>query len=207
RFLVCRRQLLAGPRWGGRGGKTARPDDRGNDAVAFGQGSHFHTPRLARENAAADASRRQALAQPRRVSGVRDAHVVGPVSPTQIGQLIDLPMSGQRRHTEARRMSRDHIQSTRSDRARRSEYRDVLNRGHLMNASTARGSMATGASMRSSIPPWPGRKVPLSLTPAWRFIRDSNRSPIIPAIARPSRTGRIHAGATFMGLPPTAAQG
>ena len=39
------------------------------------------------------------------------------------------------------------------------------------------GSAAHRASMRSSTPPCPGNRVPLSLTPATRFIQDSNRSP------------------------------
>src|SRR5262245_52990867 len=89
-------------------------------------------------------------------------------------------------------MPGDHVQGARPDRPGRAEYRDVLNRAHLMKASTASGSIATGASMRSRTPPCPGRRLPLSFTPAWRFIRDSNRSPMIPTTARPSRTAASH---------------
>src|SRR5882672_4368863 len=205
RFLVREEKLLACPRGGERGAKPRRSNDGGHDAVDSGQRSHFDESCFPREYLATQTGSGEALVQPRRERGIRHAGVVGTVELAQLRQLIDLPIGGQCRHAKARRMPRDHIQSARSDRARRSEYRDVLNGGHLMNTITASGSMAMGASMRSSIPPWPGKNVPLSFTPAWRFIRDSNRSPIIPATASPSRTGRIHAGATLIGFPPKLA--
>src|SRR5882762_2105 len=204
RFLVCEEKLLACSRSGERGAKPRRSNDGGHDAVDSGQRSHFDESGLPREYPATQTGSGEALVQPRRERGIRHAGVVGAVELAQLCQLIDLPIGGQCRHAKARRMPRDHIQSARSDRARRSEYRDVLNGGHFMNTSTASGSMAMGASMRSSIPPWPGRNVPLSFTPAWRFIRDSNRSPIIPTTASPSRTGTIHAAAVLAppGQPP-----
>jgi len=41
RFLVREQQFLAGPSGGKRGAKPRRSNDRGHDAVDFGQRSHF----------------------------------------------------------------------------------------------------------------------------------------------------------------------
>ena len=65
--------------------------------------------------------------------------------------------------------------------------------GHsVRSTSEARNQPAvqvkSSASIRSSMPPWPGISVPLSLTPAWRLSSDSARSPMTPMTPRTSPT-------------------
>ena len=45
---------------------------------------------------------------------------------------------------------------------------------------TAAGIAMIALSKRSSIPPCPGRMLPESLIPKWRFINDSVKSPQVP---------------------------
>ena len=48
----------------------------------------------------------------------------------------------------------------------------------------ANGKTGKSASMRSSTPPWPGSRTPLSLTPAARLNKDSSKSPTTPKVVR-----------------------
>src|SRR3990167_1207073 len=81
-------------------------------------------------------------------------------------------------------MTRDHIQGIDADRAGCSQYDQSLpGMAHdirpSQNSTTrpTRGKVDVRLSIRSSAPPCPGRIAPLSLTPAWRLARDSNKSP------------------------------
>jgi len=59
--------------------------------------------------------------------------------------------------------------------------RDCISRRYCIKRQALQahttGTANSMASTRSSMPPWPGRMVPESLTPAPRLIRDSTRSP------------------------------
>ena len=84
--------------------------------------------------------------------------------------------------SEALGMARDHVQRVarrccRWNRGWRRRCTDSSSPGALRQHSAASGRLEVSASMRSSTPPCPGSSVPLSLTPAWRLIHDSNRSP------------------------------
>ena len=65
--------------------------------------------------------------------------------------------------------------------------RSTCSSSNTAAASAAAGMAASSASMRSSTPPWPGSSAPLSLTPAWRFSSDSNRSPPTDSAASSER--------------------
>src|SRR6202521_784300 len=60
------------------------------------------------------------------------------------------------------------------------------------------GTANSMASMRSSMPPWPGRIVPESFTPAPRFMRDSTRSPNCAAMLTTADSRMMgHSGGCF----------
>src|SRR5215218_3063186 len=91
-------------------------------------------------------------------------------------QQIDLPMRGQGDHLEAIAMPRNDIKRVDADTAGGTENGKLPRLAHR-NIRPASGNADVSASIRSSIPPWPGKIAPLSLTPALRFNHDSKRSP------------------------------
>src|SRR5437868_12953916 len=103
----------------------------------------------------------------------------------QVEQGVGLAVRRQRKHAIAGAVPRDHVQGTGADGAGGAEDREV----HRLSRSAATGRTAVALSMRSMMPPWPGRSAPLSLTPAWRFAADSNRSPTM--LIAVSRTAEI----------------
>jgi len=191
-LLVCEEKLLACARSGGVG-EACRSNDGGHDAVDSGQRSHFESPASPASILQPKRSRER-LVQPRPSRGIRHARRSRGGELAQLRQLVDLPMA-----VNAATRKRDgwaRITSRVLDRSSPwLEYRVVLN-GHLMTTITASGSMAIGASMRSSIRRGRVKRAAV-LHPAWRFIRDSNRSQSFRP-RRVERTGRIDAGATLM---------
>src|SRR5258706_14776034 len=84
-------------------------------------------------------------------------------------------------------MARDDVERVGADRARGSEDGNALHAPPMRSdsANAATGSVEVSASMRSRMPPWPGRSELESLRPAPRFIHDSKRS---PTTLNPART-------------------
>ena len=122
-------------------------------------------------------ARRETLAQRLSLGGLRHHGVARLVAQAQFGQFIDTFVRAQGEDTETLRMARGHVQGVEPDGAGRPQYGEILHRAHDRYASAATGSTAVRASMRSSTPPCPGSKTPLSFTPACRFNADSNKSP------------------------------
>ena len=76
-------------------------------------------------------------------------------------------------------MTRDHVERGFADRSGRTEDGDA-DHGmtcSAMSANTSAGAAAVTLSMRSSMPPWPGNTLPLSLRPTARLNMLSVRSP------------------------------
>src|SRR6185436_18338483 len=96
----------------------------------------------------------------------------------KLQQGVRRAIGAQREDLVAAGMARNHVERARAHRAGCAENREVhaaaLTHGQ---SSAATGKAAVALSMRSRIPPWPGRSVPLSLTAACRLAADSNRSP------------------------------
>src|SRR5690606_30538011 len=100
-----------------------------------------------------------------------------------LGQRLPTGKGHQRKRLVALRMQGHDIQRLHADAAGGTEHGHLLH-GHRppctpsqLIAATATGSAAVILSIRSSMPPWPGRIFPLSLMPAWRLAMLSNRSP------------------------------
>src|SRR5690606_35006065 len=105
-----------------------------------------------------------------------------------LGQRLPAGKGHQRKRLVALRMQGHDIQRLDTDAAGGTDHGHRV-RGHLghsytppctpsqLIAATATGSAAVMLSIRSSMPPWPGRIFPLSLMPAWRLAMLSNRSP------------------------------
>src|SRR5205085_7388806 len=72
-----------------------------------------------------------------------------------------------------------HVERVAADRSGGAEDGDFSHGPPTLNdsASAATGSVEVSASMRSRMPPWPGRSALESFTPAPRFIHDSSKSP------------------------------
>ena len=92
---------------------------------------------------------------------------------------------GERVHVVTVAMARDDVERACADAARAAEYGDA---GHtaqpkVIRPSTNAGAAAVRLSMRSSTPPWPGRRLPLSLRPVRRLNMLSTRSPTTEIIA------------------------
>src|SRR5260221_11170874 len=78
-------------------------------------------------------------------------------------------------------MAGDHVQRAAADRAGGAEHDEAHAATRAIGSSSAAtGRAAVMLSMRSGMPPGPGRRAPLSLTPASRLAADSNRSPATP---------------------------
>src|SRR5262245_65859168 len=120
----------------------------------------------------------------------------------ELEELAGLGVGGQGERPEAIRVPGDDVERAAADRAGRAEDRHVLsrthrtpsrqNRTHTMFTSAAVGRTGVRASMRSRIPPCPGKMLPLSFRPAWRFIADSSRSPRTERTVSASTSTIIH---------------
>ena len=119
----------------------------------------------------------QALAQDVGLDRLRHHRVARLVAQAQFAQFIDTFVRAQGEYAKALRMARGHVQGAAPDGTGRPEDGEILQPVHSRYTSAASGSTAVSASMRSSTPPCPGSKAPLSLTPARRFRADSNKSP------------------------------
>ena len=183
RFLVGEQDALAGARGGERRREAGGADDRGQHGVDLGQRGDLARALPAPASTSRAAARRRASARCERARGVRDraAPRARAEAPAQRGELR--PIAGARRARRPRSgpdgARRRRASSRRSSRSRRaaSDVRISVIARNACASSAASGIAASSASMRSSTPPWPGSSVPLSLTPAWRFSSDSNRSP------------------------------
>src|SRR5262245_21072051 len=91
-------------------------------------------------------------------------------------------------------MAGNDVERAAADGTGRAEDRHVLDRAHTMFTSAAVGRTGVSASMRSRIPPCPGRRFPLSFRPACRFIADSSKSPSTDSTVRASTSTIIHTG-------------
>ncbi len=100
-----------------------------------------------------------------------------------------------------------HVQGADADRAGRSQHRDTLHAPAPISAtpSANTGAAANRLSIRSSTPPCPGNRLPLSLMPASRLSRLSHRSPPIE-ITRNEHAQRDQCRQRHIADQPTAAQ-
>src|ERR1700704_4144132 len=85
------------------------------------------------------------------------------------------------------RMPAHDVERLAPNRARAAQHGNALHAANACRYRTAMGAHNSRLSMRSSRPPWPGISTPESLTPVWRLINDSTRSPtmVAAAMARP----------------------
>src|SRR5690606_3032571 len=115
---------------------------------------------------------------------------------------LDIDVGGQRLDHEIVALALDQVDRAAADRAGRAQDRDMARAG-LRRRRDGRGlhchgtlpspssrtaatntAAATSPSMRSRMPPWPGRIEPLSFTPKYLFTADSAMSPICDTGAR-----------------------
>src|SRR5690606_18596263 len=128
------------------------------------------------------------------------------------GQRLPAGEGHQRKRLVAFRVQRHYLQRLHADAAGGAKHRDLLHAHRppctpsQLIAATATGRAAVILSMRSSMPPWPGRILPLSLIPAWRLAMLSNRSPSTEASTVTTATSASGTAVTSSGtFQPTSA--
>src|SRR6188768_445958 len=115
---------------------------------------------------------------------------------------------GERMHVVTVAMARDDVERACTDAARAAEYRDPAHTAQpkVIRPRTNAGAAAVRLSMRSSTPPWPGRRLPLSLRPVRRLNMLSTRSPTTEIIATPRQSpSHGRSGCPSSCAPPAAA--
>src|SRR5437868_3722180 len=111
---------------------------------------------------------RQKLAQLAGGRLIRKRREGGAITDDLFRELLGVAVSADRHETKAIGMACDHIESALADGTRGAEYGDT---NHATTPQIVRPKNSTGAapvtlSIRSITPPCPGKRVPLSLTPA-----------------------------------------
>src|SRR5258705_11969131 len=91
-----------------------------------------------------------------------------PVQPALIEKTRVIAIGRERKHLKPVRMAREDVERIDADRAGRPEpgHTDHTFSPTMRRPSTNSGTAAVTLSMRSRMPPWPGMKLPLSLSPA-----------------------------------------
>src|SRR5690606_4776963 len=169
--------------------------DADNHRSHLGQRGLLPQPLLARQHPGLQTRRAQALLQMPSGRVLGHHREARPVLQAQRFQLRQPGVTRQGEHLITLRMARHHIQRAETDGAGGAQHGDPL-RAHRLpqpaaQSSTANtGMAAVRLSMRSSTPPWPGSRLLLSFTPAWRLNMLSARSPtteISTTTAAPAR--------------------
>ena len=167
-------------------------------AAAASVGASPTAPTMAAMTASASGQRRDggerigpagdARRQPRCRDALREARGRGAIGERRNGGAMTLDLReqrfvirvrGERDDAEPIRVAAGDVERRLADRARRAEDREAL---HATIPSQPKPSASSGTddvrlSMRSSMPPWPGSRLPLSLSPCWRLNMLSSRSP------------------------------
>ena len=105
---------------------------------------------------------------------VANHRLAGPETPGQFDQPFNVLAGGQRDDLEPIGITLDQVERRATDRPGRAEDGDAARGGHAahnpaISSKVVASATASSPSSRSSTPPWPGRIVPLSLTPARRL--------------------------------------
>src|SRR5207248_2762161 len=104
----------------------------------------------------------------------------------QVPQLVeehdDADDQREREQGEACRLYKSHGSASLNVHCAARQHRQVRRRAH----KRTKGALKSSASMRSSRPPWPGSRFPLSFAPKARLSIDSDRSPTGPRMAAPA---------------------
>src|SRR5260370_21928672 len=91
---------------------------------------------------------------------------VGPEARAQRKEFVDFPMRREHARAEAVRVTRNHVERARTDRAGGAEYRNAFHSPSNALTNAKNGNAANTPSRRSHTPPCPGNSAPESFTPA-----------------------------------------
>ena len=177
-LLVGEQDALASPRRGEIGGEARGADDAGNHRIDGAISRGLSDRVRAALDAGIEPLRAQLRRQPVGSIGVCHDREPRPEVAAETRHGLDVAVRDQGIGRKTARMPAHDVERLHTDRASGTEDADTCRHAHAPNPASQRppaqaGSAAASASTRSSRPPWPGRQVPLSLTPATRFIHDS----------------------------------
>ena len=177
-LFVGQQDALASTRRCQIGGKAGGPDDAGHHRIHVRRGGGFGQGRCAGDHPGITATAPQASVKLGGRIGVGENRQPRRKLAAQAQHRLDVAVGYQGIGDKALRMSADDVERLQADRAGRTEDAESSWRAHPTKPASHRPAAHTGIaaarpSTRSSSPPWPGNSVPLSLTPATRFIHDS----------------------------------
>ena len=170
--------------------KPGSADDRRHDGVDLARARRSRSSACSpASTSVGDAGRcaaRRRAARGRSV--VDDDREARPMRKALLAQPRDVAVRAASATTSKRsRMAREHVERADADAAgasrvpRRAAARSSQQSQRVRRPSRNTGAAAVTLSTRSSTPPWPGSRLPLSFRPAWRLNRLSVRSPTTEA--------------------------
>ena len=178
RLLVGKRHGLA-LFYGGHGrGQPGAANDGGDGDVGLARGG-FDQRRLA--SGSVDIGADEGGAQVGEFGLVGDNRHFGAEFAGECGKVSGIAIGGERDDAPVRRIAPDEVERRCADRAGGTEdgYGACGQKNFPIPPITpATNNTASSPSSRSNKPPWPGMRLPLSFTPARRFIQLSKKSPV-----------------------------
>src|SRR5688572_206240 len=208
RFLIREQDALAGGCGRDRRRQTRRTHDRRHYNLDFRVAHSIHERRSTALDTRGKPACPERSAKFLRGLSVLEDRETGAMCDALREQPAVVRARGERMHVVTVAMARDDVERACADAARAAEYGDA---GHtaqpkVVRPSTNAGAAAVRLSIRSSTPPWPGRRLPLSLRPVRRLNMLSTRSPTTEIIAT-TRQSPSHgrSGCPSSSAPPAAA--